>query len=59
MVKFMSVSVFFGSSKISEKDDLYGQTLKLSETVASLGYDIASGGYGGVMEAALKGAVNS
>ena len=59
MVKFMSVSVFFGSSKISENDDLYSQTLRLSETVSSLGYDIASGGYGGVMEAALKGAVNS
>ncbi len=55
----MSVSVFFGSSKISENDDLYSQTLRLSETVSSLGYDIASGGYGGVMEAALKGAVNS
>ena len=55
----MSVSVFFGSSKISENDDLYSQTFRLSETVSSLGYDIASGGYGGVMEAALKGAVNS
>jgi uncharacterized protein (TIGR00725 family) len=54
----MSVCVFFGSSKIDENDEHYSLTMELSGRVAELGYDIASGGYSGVMEAALRGAVN-
>jgi uncharacterized protein (TIGR00725 family) len=54
----MSVIVFFGSSKVSDNDINYQKALNMSELVASYGYDIASGGYGGIMEAALKGAAN-
>jgi uncharacterized protein (TIGR00725 family) len=52
----MSVCVFFGSGKINENEEQYKIAMELSELVASLGYDVASGGYGGVMEAVLKGA---
>lgn len=54
----MSVCVFFGSSKITEDDIVYKDTMQLADFVASMGYDIATGAYGGVMEAALKGALN-
>ncbi len=52
----MSVCVFFGSGNINAADEQYLKAMQLSELVASLGYDVASGGYGGVMEAVLKGA---
>lgn len=54
----MSVCVFFGSGRIEPDNKNYQDAYELSEKVASYGYDIATGGYGGIMEAALKGAAN-
>ncbi|MBX3045018.1 MAG: LOG family protein [Candidatus Kapabacteria bacterium] len=55
----MSVCVFFGSSKILENEQRYLDTIAISNFVSSLGYDVASGGYSGVMEASLRGAVKN
>jgi uncharacterized protein (TIGR00725 family) len=52
----MSVTVFFGSGSICENDSTYKEAMLLGQEVASLGLDLATGGYGGVMEAALRGA---
>ena len=52
----MSVIAVFGDSVASTDSKDYKTALKIGELFAKNGYDIATGGYGGVMEAALKGA---
>lgn len=53
----MPIISFFGNANIQENDELYKVTEKISELISSKACDIATGAYGGVMEAALKGAV--
>jgi hypothetical protein len=49
-----AVSIF-GSARCSKGDALYEQSYKLSKTLAKSGFNIITGGGGGVMEAANKG----
>ncbi len=46
----------FGSSEPSEGEPLYERAYELGKQLAAMGFDICTGGYGGVMEAASKGA---
>jgi uncharacterized protein (TIGR00730 family) len=46
----------FGSSEPAEGDSLYETAYELGKLLAAKGFDICTGGYGGVMEAASKGA---
>ena len=50
-----SVSIF-GSARISPEDRIYKMTEAVAKGLAEAGYGIISGGGGGVMEAANKGA---
>ena len=50
-----AVSIF-GSARCKKNDPLYDKTLKLSKAIAKNGFNIITGGGGGVMEAANKGA---
>lgn len=52
----MPVVAFFGSSKYGEETDEYQAAMKISNKLAENKYSIVSGGYGGIMEAALRGA---
>lgn len=47
---------FFGNSKIAPSSIEYQQAESLSKELATRGIGIITGGYGGIMEAALKGA---
>jgi uncharacterized protein (TIGR00730 family) len=51
------VITIFGSSKPSNNDDQYLTAYKLAKELALKGFDICTGGFGGIMEAASKGAV--
>ena len=53
-----AVSIF-GSARISEEDEVYRKTEKVARLLAQAGYGIISGGGGGVMEAANKGAAEA
>lgn len=55
MKKEMIVTVF-GSSRPKEKDADYQEALELGKALAQAGFAVCSGGYGGVMEAASRGA---
>ena len=46
----------FGSSRPREEDADYRQAFELGRALASAGFAVCSGGYGGVMEAASRGA---
>jgi len=50
-----AVSIF-GSARCERCDPLYDKTLKLSKTLGKHGFNIITGGGGGVMEAANRGA---
>ena len=50
-----SVAVF-GSSEPAEGDTLYDTARRLGGLLARCGYRVVTGGYGGVMEAACRGA---
>ncbi|MGC9078566.1 MAG: LOG family protein [Candidatus Kapaibacteriota bacterium] len=52
----MKTAVIFGSGDCSPRSKLYKTAQKLGETLGSKGYNIANGGYFGVMEASAKGA---
>lgn len=45
----------FGSHKPSPGDNEYLEAVELGRLLAEAGFDVASGGYGGSMEAVLKG----
>lgn len=55
----MSVVCIFGTSGCKPGSFEYDSAVLLGKLLAKEGYDIATGGYGGVMEAALKGASES
>ena len=46
----------FGSSEPREGDALYEEARQVGRLLAGLGYGVVTGGYGGVMEAASRGA---
>ncbi len=52
----MSIITIFGSGTCKEDSDEYKLAEKLGKLLSDKGFDIATGGYGGIMEAALKGA---
>ena len=53
-----SIAVF-GSSEPSEGEPPYEEARRVGALLASAGYRVVTGGYGGVMEAASRGAVES
>lgn len=55
----MPVLAVFGSSNVKPGDVAYDLAEQIAERVASHGWDVATGAYSGVMEAALKGAKDS
>jgi len=54
----MSVISIFGSGKVEPASLDYKQAEIIGNRLAEQGFDLASGGYLGIMEAALKGASN-
>lgn len=52
----MQTAVIFGSGNCSSKTKLYKNAMALGELLARKGYNIANGGYSGVMEGSAKGA---
>lgn len=50
-----AVSIF-GSARVQPDDDVYRKTVEIARGLAKAGFGIISGGGGGVMEAANKGA---
>lgn len=52
----MSTVTVFGSSSTALYSEEYNNAIELGRMLASKGYNIATGGYGGIMEAILKGA---
>jgi uncharacterized protein (TIGR00725 family) len=46
----------FGSSTTPESDPWWGRGVRCGRLLAEAGYDVATGGYGGLMEAVSKGA---
>ena len=53
------VIAVFGSGRIKEDHLVYMQAVHLGNLLAKSGYAVCTGGYGGVMEAALKGAAEA
>lgn len=51
----MRVSVF-GSARLGEGTEEYGEAMRLGRMLAEQGHTILSGGYGGLMEAVSRGA---
>lgn len=54
--KYKLAATFFGSSRCSIGDDIYDPAMELAGKLAQSGFAIISGGGGGVMEAANRGA---
>jgi uncharacterized protein (TIGR00725 family) len=54
----MPIVAFFGSSKYVENSKEYIACEKIALKIAKNGHDIITGGYGGIMEAGLKGALD-
>lgn len=52
----MPVVAVFGSSASLPEDDAYGEARRLGDLLARAGVDVATGGYGGLMEAVSNGA---
>lgn len=52
----MSIITIFGSGKVTPDSKIYKNSEKAGKIIAKHGYDIATGGYYGIMEAAFKGA---
>jgi len=55
----MGAVAVFGSSEPRQGDPLYQQAHRLGALLASAGHTVVTGGYGGVMEAASRGARES
>lgn len=53
------VITIFGSSKPADNEDQYITAYNLGKKLALNGFDICTGGFNGIMEAASKGAVES
>ena len=56
MKKALKIATVFGSSRPRPGDDQYAQARALGAALAAGGFAVCSGGYGGVMEAASRGA---
>ncbi len=56
MTTKMGTVAIFGTSKAAPGDDVFESAVELGRLLASAGYTIANGGYGGTMLAAAKGA---
>ena len=54
----MNITVF-GSGNITDANPLYRDAVSFGEIAAKNGFNIVSGGYGGIMEAVSKGAYES
>lgn len=52
----MATVTIFGSSLTSEGTPAYAQALRLGKFLSELGLAICNGGYGGLMEASMRGA---
>lgn len=52
-----SLVAVFGSSEPREGEPLYETARRVGSLLAAAGYDVVTGGYGGVMEGASRGAV--
>ena len=52
----MATIAVFGSSEPSDGDPLYERAQRLGHRLAKAGFGVITGGYGGVMEAASRGA---
>lgn len=50
------IITIFGSSRPADGDAEYAEAFRLGRSLASLGFAVCSGGYGGVMEAVSRGA---
>jgi uncharacterized protein (TIGR00725 family) len=50
------IITIFGSAFVKPGEPLYNEIESLGKLLAEAGYDVCSGGYGGVMEAVSKGA---
>ncbi len=50
------VVALFGSSRAAPGGEAYARAYAFGRTIGELGFDLATGGYGGVMEAASRGA---
>ena len=53
-----SVTIF-GSSRCQENSDEYKTAFRFGKALSELGFDIVTGAYSGIMEAALKGTMKS
>jgi uncharacterized protein (TIGR00730 family) len=53
------VITVFGSSRPEDGHSDYDEALELGRALASAGFDVCTGGYGGVMEAVSRGAAES
>ncbi len=49
----------FGSSRLTEPSELYALARQLGAALAQAGFSVASGGYGGIMEAVSRGAAEA
>lgn len=56
MTKLSRTITVFGSSRPRSGDPYYEEARQLGEALASAGFAVCSGGYGGVMEAVSRGA---
>ncbi len=56
--KYSPILSIYGSSSASETSQLYIDTVKIGEKIASFDLVIASGGYTGIMDAVSKGFAN-
>jgi len=54
----MPIVAFFGSSKSTPDSQEYIAAEQIASNLAQNGFDIMTGSYGGIMQAALKGALN-
>lgn len=57
MVK--KIVAIFGRADIKENEEMFFECYKCAKILASNGFSIVTGGYGGIMEAASKGAYDS
>lgn len=56
MSKLGPAVTIFGSARVTPDDDVYQKTVQVARGLAQAGFGVISGGGGGVMEAANKGA---
>lgn len=52
----MPIITVFGSGRFGEEEPLYRDAVRLGHLLGEAGFGIATGGYGGIMEAVLRGA---